>query len=82
MNPTVVIRRCFIASHGYNVLIEGDGLPPIAVEERADSHQEICRLAHQVASVLGLPVGLAETHDGPVELVETLSVLETALGDV
>lgn len=76
----VVIRRSFVPANGYNILIEGEGLPPIAVEQDARTHQDICRLAVRVADGLDLPIGLAETHDGPVEEVERLSVLETALG--
>lgn len=76
----VVIRRCFVERNGYNVLIEGEGLPAIAVEEAAGTAGDICRLAHRVATVLGLSIGLAETHDGPVELVTRESVSETADG--
>lgn len=79
MKPMVVIRRNFMGNR-YNVLIEGEGLPKIAVNEHLDTHQDICNLAYQIALRLGLPIGIAEGHDAIPEEVDPESVKEVAQG--
>jgi hypothetical protein len=79
MKPMVVIRRSLVRNN-YNVLIEGEGLPCIAVNERMDTQQDICKWAYQIALRLGLPIGIAESYDGAPEEVDPESVEEVAQG--